>query len=82
MRYNLRMLRGSREVILRKVQPISVHGQISWDVHFSDPDDLDHVSVARVGPETVNHTLEPGDRLRLDYTMGAVVAVHRLVPGA
>ena len=35
-----------------------------------------------VGPETVNHKLEPGDRLRLDYTMGSVVAVHRLVPGA
>jgi regulator of extracellular matrix RemA (YlzA/DUF370 family) len=76
------MLRGSREVILRKVQPISVHGQISWDVYFTDPDDPDHVSVARVGPETVSHRLEPGDRLRLDYTMGSVVAVHRLAPGA
>ena len=82
MRYNFSMLRGSREVILRKVQPISVHGQISWDVYFTDPDDPDHVSVARVGPETVTHKLEPGDRLRLDYTLGAVVAVHRLVPGA
>ena len=76
------MLKGSREVILRKVQPISVHWQISWDVYFSDPDDPDQVSVARVGPETVNHTLEPGDRLRLDYTLGAVVAVHRIARGA
>ena len=48
--YNSGMLKGSREVILRKVQPISVHGQISWDVYFSDPDDPDQVSVARVGP--------------------------------
>jgi predicted acyl esterase len=76
------MLKGSREVILRKVQPISIHGQISWDVHFSDPDDPDRVSVARVGPETVNHRLEPGDRIRLDYTLGAVVAVHRIGSGA
>jgi hypothetical protein len=72
------MLKGSREVILRRVQPISVHGQISWDIHFSDPDDPDQVSVARVGPEAVVHRLEPGDRVRLDYTLGAVVAVHRV----
>jgi hypothetical protein len=76
------MLKGSRDVILRKVQPISVHGQISWDLYFSDPDDPDQVSVARVGPETVTHTLEPGDRIQLDYTLGAVVAVRRLSSGA
>jgi hypothetical protein len=29
----------------------------------------------------VSHRLEPGDRIRLDYTLGAVVAVHRIVPG-
>ena len=33
------MLHGSREAVLRKVQPISVHGQISLDVHFVYPDD-------------------------------------------
>lgn len=72
------MLKGSREAILRKVQPISVHGQISWDVYFSDPEDPDQVSVARVGPEAVSHMLEPGDRIRLDYMLGSVVAIHRI----
>jgi hypothetical protein len=73
------MLKGSREVILRRVRPISVHGQISWDLYFSDADDPDGpVSVARVGPEAVSAALEPGDRLRLDYAIGAVIAVHRL----
>ena len=73
------MLKGSREVLLKRVQPISVHGQISWDVYFVDLEDPDgQVSVARVGPETVNHTLEPGDRIRLDYTLGSVVAVHKV----
>jgi hypothetical protein len=76
------MLKGSREVILRKVQPMSVHGQISWDLYFSDPDTPDQVSVARVGPEMVSHKLEPGDRLRLDYAVGAVIGVHRLATGA
>ncbi len=76
------MLKGSREAILRRVQPISVHGQISWDVYFCDPDDPDHVSVARLGPEAVNHKLEPGDRIRLDYTLGSVVAVHKVASPA
>jgi hypothetical protein len=73
------MLKGSREVLLKRVQPISVHGQISWDVYFADLDDPEgQVSVARVGPEAVNHTLEPGDRIRLDYALGAVTAVHKV----
>ena len=76
------MLKGSREAILRKVQPISVHGQISWDVYFSDPDDPDRVSVARVGPEAVSHKLEPGDRIRLDYMVGSVTAVHKVASPA
>jgi hypothetical protein len=75
------MLKGSREAVLRRVQPISVHGQISWDVYFADAEDPDGpVSVARVGPEVVSHRLEPGDRIRLDYTLGAVIAVHK-IPG-
>jgi hypothetical protein len=73
------MLKGSREVLLKRVQPISVHGQISWDVYFADLDDPDgQVSVARVGPEAVNHKLEPGDTIRLDYTLGSVIAVHKV----
>lgn len=76
------MLKGSREAILRKMQPISIHGQISWDVYFTDADDPDgQVSVARVGPEAVSPRLEPGDRIRLDYVMGVVTAIHR-VPSA
>jgi hypothetical protein len=60
-----------------------VHGQISWDVHFVNADDPDGpVSVARVGPEAVLHRLEPGDRILLDYVVGSVVAIHRLVPSA
>jgi hypothetical protein len=73
------MLKGSREAVLRRVQPISVHGQISWDVYFADVDDPDGpISVARVGPEVVSHRFEPGDRIRLDYLLGAVVAVHKV----
>jgi hypothetical protein len=72
------MLKGSRDVILRRVQPISVHGQISWDVYFADPDNPEgQVSVARVGPEAVGHRLEPGDLIQLDYLAGSVIAVRK-----
>jgi hypothetical protein len=56
------MLKGSREAILRRVQPISVHGQISWDIYFADA--------------------EPGDRIRLDYTLGAVIGIHKVATPA
>ena len=73
------MLKGSRQAILRKMQPISIHGQISWDVSFSDADDPDGpVNVARVGPEAVSHSLEPGDRIELDYLVGVVTSVRKV----
>jgi hypothetical protein len=76
------MLKGTREVILQKVRPLSVHGQISWDIYFTDADDRDGpTSVARVGPESVPHRIEPGDRLRLEYVLGAVVGVTRVSDG-
>jgi hypothetical protein len=77
--YDRRMLKGSREVILRKVQPLAVHGQISWDIFFSDVEDPDGpVTVARVGPESISHRIEPGDRLRLEYVLGAVIGITRV----
>ena len=75
------MLKGSREVILRKVQPISVHGQISWDVFFTDVEDPDgQVHVARLGPEAVAQNIEPGDRIQVEYLVGVAVKVSRVVP--
>ena len=72
------MLKGSREAVLRKVQPVSIHGQLSWDVYFNDAEDPDGpVQMARVGPEAMARGLEPGDRIRLKYLVGAVTSVTR-----
>lgn len=79
------MLHGSRVAVLRKVQPISVHGQISLDVHYVDPDDdTEQVRVARIGPEAVAPRLEAGDRVELDFVLGVVTAIRRAParPGA
>jgi hypothetical protein len=75
------MLKGTRDAILKKLQPVSVHGQMSWDVYFTDPEDPDgQVSVARVGAEAVGANLEPGDSIQLEYLVGQVVRVSRIVP--
>ena len=72
------MLKGSREATLRRLQPISIHGQLSYDVHYSFDDDPDQTHVARVGPEALAHGLQPGDRVRLDFLVGVVTQVSRL----
>jgi len=71
------MLKGSREAVLRKVQPISIHGQLSYDVHYEFADEPDSVRVARVGPEAMDHGLQAGDRAVLDFLIGVVTAVRR-----
>ena len=70
------MLKGTRDGILRKVQPVSIHGQVSWDVFFTDVDDPDgQVHNARIGPEAVIGTnLEPGDRIRIQPDSAASVS--------
>ena len=71
-------LKRTRQAILRRVQPISIHGQISWDVYFSDSDDpKGTVHTARGGPEAMEGGLEPDDPIKLEYLMGAVTSVRR-----
>ena len=70
------MLKGTRTGILKKIQPVSIHGQISWDVFFHDIEDPGgQIHVARLGPEAVTHHLEPGDRIAVEYLVGVAVRV-------
>jgi hypothetical protein len=73
------MLKGSRDAILRRIQPISVHGQLSYDLQYTFADDPDgSVRVARVGGEAIHSSVQSGDRVRLDFLVGVVTAVHRV----
>jgi hypothetical protein len=66
------------DALVKKVQPVSIHGQISLDVYFVDPEDPDgQVSVARVGPESTPSHLEAGDLVEMHYVLGAVTSVTR-----
>ena len=72
------MLKGTREAVLHKMQPISIHGQLSYDLHYRFADELDgQVRVARVGPEAIGAGVQAGDRVLLDFLVGVVTAVHR-----
>lgn len=77
------MLKGTRAGILRKIQPVSVHGQVSWNVFFTDADaPNDQMLMARVGPEAVDHTLEPGEPISIEYLLGVVTSVTRGTGGS
>ena len=72
------MLRGSREAILHKMQPISIHGQLSYDLHYRFEDEPDsQLRVARIGPEAIDGGIQPGDRITLDFVIGVVTSVRR-----
>jgi hypothetical protein len=72
------MLKGTRTALVRKVQPVSIHGQISLDVYFADPAEPDgQVSVARIGPESVPRNLDAGDIVELHYLLGVVTEIRR-----
>ena len=72
------MLKGSKPALVKKVQPVSIHGQISLDVYSVDPDDPDgQVSLARMGPESVPRGLEAGDKVELHYLLGVVTQITR-----
>ena len=75
------MLRGIQVGVLTKLQPVSIHGQVSWDVFFTDVEDPEgQVHAARLGPEAVAQNLEPGDRIQVEYLVGVAVRVTRVVP--
>jgi len=77
------VVKGSKRGLVRKIQPVSIHGQISLDVYFADPDDPDgQVSVARIGPESVPRGLEAGDRVQLHYLIGVVTSITRDAPAS
>ena len=78
------MLKGSRQAILKRIQPISIHGQPSWEIVFTYVDDsTEQLNAARVGPEAIRRgSLEPGDRIEVEYLFNQVIKVTRLPPPA
>ena len=72
------MLKGSRDAVLHRMQPVSIHGSLFYDLHYRFVDEPDsQMRVARIGGEAIAPALEEGDHVRLDFLVGVVTAVHR-----
>jgi hypothetical protein len=72
------MLKGTRDVVVRRIQPISIHGQVSLDVSYIDPEDPEgEIRSARVGNESVPKDMAPGDRVTLHYILGSVIQITK-----
>lgn len=72
------MLKGTRTGVVSRIQPISIHGQISLDVFWSDPEDPEEeIRHARIGEEAAPRDLSPGDRVTLHYLMGSVIRIEK-----
>ncbi len=72
------MLKGTRIGIVKRIQPVSVHGQMSLDVFWIDPEDPEEeLRHARVGQESTPPDLEVGDRVTMHYLMGSITQITR-----
>lgn len=72
------MLKGTRDAMLHRVQPISIHGQLSYDLHYRFADEPDGpMHVARVGGEALSPGLQSGDAVTLEFMVGVVTNVRR-----
>jgi hypothetical protein len=76
------VLKGSRDAVLHKMQPISIHGQLSYDLHYTFVDEPDgQMRIARVGPEAIAPGIQAGQTVRLDFLVGVVTAVSSTSKG-
>jgi hypothetical protein len=71
------MLKGTRTAIIKRVQPVSIHGQVSLDVSWVDPDSPEDVRHSRVGSESVPRHMEVGDQVTLHFLMGMVTEITK-----
>ena len=72
------MLKGTRTAVVHKIQPISIHGQLSLDVFWMDPEDPEQeLRHARVGDDAVPRDMATGDKVTLHYLMGMVTRITK-----
>lgn len=72
------MLKGTRQGIVSRIQLVSIHGQISLDVFWTDPEDPEgEIRHSRVGSESTPFDLEPGDHVTMHFLMGMVTQISK-----
>jgi hypothetical protein len=72
------MLKGTRSAVVKRIQPISIHGQVSLDVFWVDPEDPEEeLRHSRVGPESSPPGMQVGDAVTMHYLLGEVTQITK-----
>jgi hypothetical protein len=72
------LLKGTRQAVVQRIQRISIHGQMSLDVFWFDPEDPEQeLRHARVGAESAPRDLEAGDKVTMHFLMGMVSEIKK-----
>lgn len=72
------MLKGTRTAVVHRIQVVSIHGQVSLDVFWTDPEDPEgEIRHARVGDESVPRDMAAGDTVTLHYLLGSVTQITK-----
>jgi hypothetical protein len=72
------LLKGTRQAVVQRIQRVSIHGQMSLDVFWFDPEDPEQeLRHARVGAESAPRDLEAGDKVTMHFLMGMVSEIKK-----
>lgn len=72
------MLKGTRPGVVNRIQPVSIHGQVSLDVFWVDPEDPEgEIRHSRVGSENTPRGMEAGDTVTMHFLMGMVTQITK-----
>jgi hypothetical protein len=72
------VLKGTRQAVVQRIQRVSIHGQMSLDVFWFDPEDPEQeLRHARVGAESVPKNLDVGDKVTMHFVMGMVSEITK-----
>jgi hypothetical protein len=70
-------LSGKKDATLRAIRQVDIHGTRFYDIEYSHDDAPEQVRAARVGVESADQSLQPGDPISVSYLMNVVTAVAR-----
>jgi hypothetical protein len=70
------ILSGSKDAVLMQLRLLDIHGTFYYDIIYAHTDDRQS-RTARIGKEDIYENPQPGDEVRVLYTMNVVTGIQR-----
>jgi hypothetical protein len=70
------ILGGAKDAVLVQVRMLDIHGTYYYDIVYAHTGDSQQRS-ARIGKEDIYENPQPGDEVRVAYTMNVATGVQR-----